>query len=471
MGSFRRIVTALALAGLGLLAGLSVFGAFLGSGGAAEMFNSPPLAAFWIALTVLLAAGIAAVPGLVRRRGLLAMHLGCLFILAGGMWGSRAGHDLRRRWLGVSKLPAGQMLIRRGDSENVATELLPDGREGPQWRLPFALRLERCWVEYYLFGGVWVKDPSGRGWTWNVRPIDWEIGRAGNIPFTNVRVRVLKYEPDAGRLLEPTLEVAWPGGGHRYVEAVVGRTTRIDELGVRVKVLRLFRNFKVVRDAGGGRRYEDAPGWGVPAAEIELTFDDGRCERRVAFSRDVAAHARPAGGLSVYYFGPCGADERGRLPGVQVELTFGQRKVRRWIIVRPGMDAEPLALVPLFPEADHAHPSASLLLVRSAGNVRQYRSDLAVLKGRRVEARKVIGVNDPLHYGGYYFYQSGYDPQRERFTVLLVKSDSGWLAVAAGFWMVIAGAVWHCWVRPVLSRLKARRRRAEARARKVEVGA
>ena len=70
--------------------------------------------------------------------------------------------------------------------------------------------------------------------------------------------------------------------------------------------------------------------------------------------------------------------------------------------------------------------------------------------------RKTIEVNHPLHYGGYHFYQKGHDTDDLSYARLTVTSDSGLWAVYAGFALLVGGAFWRFWVRPML----AHRRRA-----------
>jgi cytochrome c biogenesis protein ResB len=87
---------------------------------------------------------------------------------------------------------------------------------------------------------------------------------------------------------------------------------------------------------------------------------------------------------------------------------------------------------------------------------KDYFSDLAVLEGEEVAARKTIEVNHPLHWGGYHFYQAGYDEQAGQYTILSVRSDSGWGAVWAGFGLLVVGAVGRCWAEPAWRRGRAR---------------
>jgi len=84
--------------------------------------------------------------------------------------------------------------------------------------------------------------------------------------------------------------------------------------------------------------------------------------------------------------------------------------------------------------------------------ISDYISELEIIKDGKVVLRKNIEVNDPLYYGGYYFYQSSYRTPHQDFpwaTVLSVTSDSGLYCVFAGFFALCAGVIYHLWILPV----------------------
>ena len=118
MNRFRRGLMWAALILIILLIFLSIHGAFVGAERAKSFFNSIPLSFYWLALTVTLAAGLVAFSRLARVPSLLLVHLGCIFILTGAMWGSDAGHKLQKRLFGIDKITAGQMRIHEGHSDN-----------------------------------------------------------------------------------------------------------------------------------------------------------------------------------------------------------------------------------------------------------------------------------------------------------------------------------------------------------------
>jgi hypothetical protein len=79
--------------------------------------------------------------------------------------------------------------------------------------------------------------------------------------------------------------------------------------------------------------------------------------------------------------------------------------------------------------------------------VRDYISDIQVVKDGNVVAEKSIEVNHPLHFGGYHFYQSSFDTEGHKYTVLSVVSDTGLDFVYAGYLMLGIGVFWHFWLR------------------------
>ncbi len=81
--------------------------------------------------------------------------------------------------------------------------------------------------------------------------------------------------------------------------------------------------------------------------------------------------------------------------------------------------------------------------------VKDFLSDVEVVKDNKVVTRKNIEVNKPLHYGGYLFYQQGYDSESGRYTVLGVTSDKGLGIVFLGYILLCAGVFWHFWLRQI----------------------
>jgi len=169
--------------------------------------------------------------------------------------------------------------------------------------------------------------------------------------------------------------------------------------------------------------------------------------------------ARPAEG------GGAEADPKSDVPAMAVLLSLEGRERRFWLIPEPGADQ---ARLPLGYFIHNVSPHGGevegpdLYLARPAGAVKAYKSDVVVrdARGRRLAA-KTIEVNDPLHYGGYHFYQHSYDTHAEQYTVLQVVSDSGLAAVYLGFFLLVTGTFWQFWGEPAWVRLLERTARGD----------
>jgi cytochrome c biogenesis protein ResB len=85
---------------------------------------------------------------------------------------------------------------------------------------------------------------------------------------------------------------------------------------------------------------------------------------------------------------------------------------------------------------------------RSMGAVKAYKSRVEILSGDRVVREASILVNLPLTYGGYTFYQYGYDAQDLARTTLQVVRDPGVFIVYAGFVLIMVGLTIVFWVAP-----------------------
>ena len=149
MGGFRRILMWCVLLGILLLVALSVLAAFLGPVLAKAMFNSAPLVVLWAILAVMLAVGLFAWKKMIRSPGLLAIHLGCLLVLLGGMWGSDLAHALREKWSGQKKPPKAYMVLGEGETDNHLMEQDAEGNIRTIGQLNVYLKPERMWTEYY----------------------------------------------------------------------------------------------------------------------------------------------------------------------------------------------------------------------------------------------------------------------------------------------------------------------------------
>lgn len=160
------------------------------------------------------------------------------------------------------------------------------------------------------------------------------------------------------------------------------------------------------------------------------------------------------------------AKESSSVPAMRIALTRQDGAIAQaWMIVDSYIDMAVLRLsgVPDGSERGGGQ-DATLLLCRPDSPIKSYKSDVAVEKDGRTVAGKVIEVNHPMHYGGYHFYQSSYDPEGRQYTVLSVTSDSGLWMVYAGMAMLTAGAFWFCWIGPIIRRVRDSGRASGGRA-------
>ena len=157
----------------------SIVSAFLGARVSAAWFASGTMTAIWALLIVVMAVGCAM--SLHRRRGggVLALHLGCLCVLVGGMMGSQRGGAVLNRLTGEDRLQEGSAALRAGERCDVASH------DKVEYPLGFELRCERLYRTYY--------PPRGEGWSFYAA----RDGRAGG-PEVRTPIRL---EVDAELIL------------------------------------------------------------------------------------------------------------------------------------------------------------------------------------------------------------------------------------------------------------------------------
>lgn len=469
----------------GLLIVLSIAGAFINVERAEAMFNSWPVVVFWAAFVLLLMAGLLTFKRLVRTPGRLAMHLGTLLILAGAMWGSSHAHNLAERLSGVKKVRSGYMRIFEGKSTNHVYADQTFRNEQTVTLLPFSIFLKDFRLEYYeakekpwdIFvvaplvaeEGHGPDDGHGHESESRQKQIKWAVDEEVDIPFTGVRLKVLQYIDKArpvypqGR--EVAMQIIGSDGKRITLPAEVGREATITSPQVTVRVLEVFANLKV-HGSGEDRRTVDAGGLPTnPALKVEVEWPSGVKQIRYVMAL-LPMHGQLDDGLRLRYLFleaiSAEADPTSETPAMQVLLTYQGREHREWFIPRSVDRYVWIPLPSLLGEAApppaahgppaHGPPSQGItsprlyLVARPVPGIKDYLSDLVVIDEGRHMAHKTIEVNDPLHYGGYHFYQDSYDSARGRYTVLSVSSDSGLLAVYVGFILLVAGTFWQYWI-------------------------
>lgn len=363
MSRLRQALMWVGLVFIILLILLSIYGAFIGSQRAKELFNSIPLACYWIFFTILLLAAFISFPKLIRAPSLLLIHLGCILILMGGLVGSDQGHQIWKRIFGIDKVTAGQMIIYQDGTDN---QVLLSHAEWPDGLSHSVGQTGR--TEYYVktqdeqFDKV-ADDPGIKHLSFDVR-------------LTEFRTEY--YLPAA-------LYVRTEAGGYWKLPAEPGSEFVLAPDVGSITVIETFENCKIRTDRGRVEAFEDPNPGSNPAVRLRIKYPDGSEVDRFVFER---------------FPGHGHTDDK---------FTFSyQRTVKDWV------------------------------------------SCLQILKNGKVTASKDIEVNHPLHFAGYNFYQHSYDPEENRYTVLMVASDTGLEFIWAGFLMLTIGTFWHFWLRPIL---------------------
>ena len=244
MKSLRLLLLALGLVLLAVLATLSVTSAFMGAARAREFFNLPLMAGFWALLLGVIAVSLLLIRRLRRFNGLMAMHLGCVLVLAGAMWGSKLGQKFQHHILKLPLPLQGYMIVPEGGSDNRVVG--PDGDILGQ--LPFSVELRGFWMDYYSPGTLLVEAQDGRRFS-------------------------VKAEP-----------------GTRYVLA--------DDLPT-LEIIRTFNNLRIMPGENGNEMV-DAPGGANGAVELHVIDSDGSSKRQFAFEK-FPGHVHPDDVLRFQY--------------------------------------------------------------------------------------------------------------------------------------------------------------------------
>jgi hypothetical protein len=242
----RRSLLWAALTLILFLIALSIYGAFIGAEAAQAFFNSIPLAIYWLAFAALLIAGVVAFHRLLHIRGLFLIHLGCMLVLAGGIWGSQAGLRIQDMLFGTDTIRAGQMVIYEGTDEKAVA-----GEDDSEKELPFAIKLVDFRLEYYEPGQLLIQTNRDEGFKISAEP------------------------------------------GMKYSLG--------DDLGS-VEIVRRFERFKILFE-GDKRITVDDPNPGAPgnpALELRLKKPDGTETTKYVFER-FAGHLGPEDNLAFYY--------------------------------------------------------------------------------------------------------------------------------------------------------------------------
>lgn len=128
---------------------------------------------------------------------------------------------------------------------------------------------------------------------------------------------------------------------------------------------------------------------------------------------------------------------QGSNPALQVEVTSPEGQTLTRFVFEPSRG--------------YMYPSDNFVMAYIR-DIKDFISELQVIRDNKVVVEKDIEVNHPLHYGGYHFYQQAYDDNEGKYTVLKVTSDSGLSFVYTGYILLCLGICWHFWIGKLGSR-------------------
>jgi len=190
----------LGLAAIAVLCLLSIFGAFRGAENARAFFNSVPLAAWWIGFTILLVMSIAAFRALHKRSMLFLMHAGCVLILLGGLWGSRAGQTMTASILCKPWIEPCYLKLYPGRKSSTAYR----ATDGQPLDLGFSVALNDFQIHYYDNPAILLviqselgqwQIPSGKGAEYLLSE---QAGKVRVLErFSNLKIRMENGKPVA----------------------------------------------------------------------------------------------------------------------------------------------------------------------------------------------------------------------------------------------------------------------------------
>lgn len=463
-----------------LLGGLSVYGAFIGTKHAKLFFNCLPLVVFWVLLTLLLISGFLLFKRLRNSLGLLFAHLGPILILLGAMFASRIGYDFAKQYLGERRIEAGQMQIREtppgAPLEAVNTVWDLEGKK-IAGRLPFALVLKKFTISYHDADKPWRlginAPPEGDNHERRTAEIEWKQGEDVEIPLIGGTIKVLRYVGSArvarGEAKQFKLEVTDADGNKTLVAAKVGQTVEVNNPKGTLKIVEVFTHLVTQKHKGQYHSVNVIGSYENPALRLQFTAADGKQSQTWAFRRE-AGFTHGVANLKTVYIVPAPRvvdDPTTELAAMLVLVARNGRQERIWLIGKRNETSIsfrlPSAVGAAPTPATEAHkghrhdPMTYLVMIRPSGMPRQDYSDLAILEEGKIVAEKKIWVNNPLHYGGYHFYQGGHGLDYNRpYTTLQVKYDAGLWPVYTGFFLLCAGPFWLFWFKPAWNHLKKR---------------
>jgi hypothetical protein len=339
MNKVKNILLFFVIIFFSALAGMSVYGAFIGPYQTKFFFYSPVLTFFWLIFVIFLFISLFFLGNPFRSPSLFLIHVAVICIIIGAMSGSAVANKLMKKYLGIDKMQRGTLQIYKGQSQNFAFDADEANSTQPSpafKQLPFSIKLKDFRIEFYEPGTLYIETPQKQLW---------------------------------------------------QIEAKEGIEQELGANAGTIKVLKVFKNLQMTTENGKATA-DDRPEAGFNAAvQIEYKTIFGSTITKYVFE----------------------GFENPVLPDDKISVSFK----------RPG--------------------------------IKDFFSDIEIIKDGRVVSSGTIEINKPFYYGGFYFYQFDYDRQAGQFTVLQVVSDTGLAIVYAGFAILALGAFWHFWFQNIIN--------------------
>lgn len=286
----------------------SVYGAFAGARGAQRFFNSVPMTIFWGFLLCVLIAGFFVYTSMQKRFALMLIHLGCVFVLAGGMYGSEKGHALTNRLFEKQVFTEGTMTLHQGQSSDRV--ILGEGEDTVE--LPFSIQLKEAYIEYYDEPAIGIHFSDGMSFKIPIAmaAVFQVPDHRGTIQITNV-YRNFKMKSQNGQMVP--YDSAEPGLNRAY-----GLT--FTPTGGAGETIFVFEQFPM--HATSGQRFHAeyiAPAMVKDYKSVLQVLNDGKAVKEATIEVNKPLYY---GGYH-YYQNTFGYDEQGPVSGIMVTSARG----------------------------------------------------------------------------------------------------------------------------------------------------
>ena len=539
-----------------ILAGLAIYSAAIGAR-AAKVFAHNPINIFlWTMLCALIIVGLFIWKRLTCNIGLLLMHIGCVLVVAGAVWGSAEVHNWRENRSKDSKTGEANPFPKQAymivhdsqvgskwtnpDSLNLFSTLYkipstqkpantPQGhpktntQEAPVEiaELNFSLKCNKLWQTYYKIKNPWTvalakrKNPDDKLMTRFLNPKEnnaqdyFEFALLDK-PYklkeltTKIEAKIVdKYVADDFE--KPTILIFSNTGKTLKLIAKVGNEVYNPDADETIVVKKFYKNFRERKPSEvtpSKPLYYDAPDGYNPVAIIDRYPGKPGSESYIkaskkSFTKNLAkldnvllANEKISGAIGTDKHSPAPLliqklpRESGIIPAglITARFTVGnQSRLVVFVIPKDATNVNPanskrenfsclletpqISLNQLFSNLNFTKDQFSFCLARYPMKIKNYFIDVSVIKDSKEVKRKVMTINDPLCYGGFYFLINEFsDPifppplNQARFrATILVRSDAGISWVFIGFIAITLGLILKLWIEPAVKFLKTKR--------------